>query len=97
MTYIQHLFNWTRFKSALWVFIGGVLGFALINLQSVNVNSVTWNDVKGIILTSIILQLTKAWSNYQKNNVPPSPQIYQPAATTPDVLPEVPEDQILSV
>lgn len=92
MTYFEHLINWTRLKSALWVFVGGVIGFALVNLQSVNINSVTWTDVKGIVVTAVILQLTKAWSNYQSANVPPSPQAYPAPATGSDVVPEVQED-----
>lgn len=64
MTYLKHLINWTRLKAALWVFIAGALASIGLYFSQTNILTVTWLDVKVAIITAVISQLTKAFTNY---------------------------------
>jgi hypothetical protein len=64
MTYIEHLINWSRLKSALWVFFGGTIAFFLANLATTDILSISKRQLIGIAITAVITQLTKALSNY---------------------------------
>lgn len=63
-SYLIHLFTWTRLKATAWTFLAGTLATALYNLNSSNLLTVTWTDVKIVLVTAVASQITKALSNY---------------------------------
>lgn len=63
-SYLLHLLTWTRLKSFLWTFLAGTLATAIYNISAVNLLTVTWTDVKIVLITAIATQVTKALNNY---------------------------------
>lgn len=66
MTYLEHLFNWTRVKSALWVFFGGAIAFFLANLTTLDILTITKRQLVGLLFTALITQITKSISTYSQ-------------------------------
>lgn len=74
MTYLSHLLNLTRLKAGLWVFLAGIVASVLVSIQSLNIATLTWNDIKFALIAAIISQITKALSNYGEQNDQGYPQ-----------------------